>query len=92
MGLPESRVDEMLGLVGLTTEESSRRVRDYSLGMRQRLGLATALIGDPAVLNLVEPANGLDPAGIRWVRGLLRDFADAGGTCCSPRTWSTRSR
>ena len=80
MGLPKTRVDEMLDLVGLTPEESSRRVRDYSLGMRQRLGLATALIGDPSVLILDEPANGLDPAGIRWMRGLLRDFADRGGT------------
>ena len=80
MGLPKSRVDEMLELVSLTPEESSRRVRDYSLGMRQRLGLATALIGDPGILILDEPANGLDPAGIRWMRGLLRDFADRGGT------------
>jgi ABC-2 type transport system ATP-binding protein len=80
MGLPRTRVDEMLDLVGLTPEESSRRVRNYSLGMRQRLGLATALIGDPGTLILDEPANGLDPAGIRWMRGLLRDFADRGGT------------
>ena len=80
MGLPSSRVDEMLHVVGLSPEESARRVRDYSLGMRQRLGLATALIGDPSVLILDEPANGLDPAGIRWMRGLLRGFADRGGT------------
>ncbi|MEO6511077.1 MAG: ATP-binding cassette domain-containing protein [Nocardioides sp.] len=80
MGLPRARVDEMLDLVGLTAGESSRRVRDYSLGMRQRLGLATALLGDPSVLILDEPANGLDPAGIRWMRGLLRGFADDGGT------------
>ncbi|HET9996642.1 MAG TPA: ATP-binding cassette domain-containing protein [Nocardioides sp.] len=80
MGLPRARVDEMLDLVGLSPEESSRRVRDYSLGMRQRLGLAAALIGDPTVLILDEPANGLDPAGIRWMRGLLRGFADRGGT------------
>ena len=80
MGLPRSRVDEMLHLVGLSPDESARRVRDYSLGMRQRLGLATALIGDPSVLILDEPANGLDPAGIRWMRGLLRGFADQGGT------------
>ncbi len=80
MGLARSRVDEMLELVGLTPAESVRRVRDYSLGMRQRLGLATALMGDPSVLILDEPANGLDPAGIRWMRGLLRDFADRGGT------------
>jgi ABC-2 type transport system ATP-binding protein len=70
----------MLDLVSLTPEEASRRVRDYSLGMRQRLGIATALIGDPEVLVLDEPANGLDPAGIRWMRGLLRDYADRGVT------------
>ncbi|MEO7421842.1 MAG: ATP-binding cassette domain-containing protein [Ornithinibacter sp.] len=80
MGLPRTRVEEMLALVSLTPEEASRRVRDYSLGMRQRLGIATALIGEPAVLILDEPANGLDPAGIRWMRGLLRDYADRGGT------------
>ena len=62
------------------TSEADRRVRNYSLGMRQRLGIATALIGDPEVLILDEPANGLDPAGIRWMRDLLRDYADQGGT------------
>jgi ABC-2 type transport system ATP-binding protein len=80
MGLPAARVDEMLQRVSLTPSEAGRRVRDYSLGMRQRLGIATALIGDPQVLILDEPANGLDPAGIRWMRDLLRDFADQGGT------------
>ncbi len=80
MGLPKGRVEEMLDLVSLTPEEAGRRVRNYSLGMRQRLGIATALIGEPEVLVLDEPANGLDPAGIRWMRGLLRDYADQGGT------------
>ncbi len=80
MGLPKVRVAETLARVGLTEDEAGRRVRDYSLGMRQRLGLATALIGDPRVLILDEPANGLDPAGIRWMRDLLRGFADDGGT------------
>src|SRR5687767_2248275 len=80
MGLPKSRVGETLARVGLTADESERRVRNYSLGMRQRLGIATALIGDPQVLILDEPANGLDPAGIRWMRDLLRGFADQGGT------------
>ena len=80
MGLPDSRVDEMLTLVGLTPDEAKRRVRNYSLGMRQRLGLANALLGDPQILILDEPANGLDPAGIRWMRGLLKSYAERGGT------------
>ncbi|MEZ0578740.1 ABC transporter ATP-binding protein [Nocardioides sp. MH1] len=80
MGLPKARVDEMVHRVSLTDEEAGRRVRNYSLGMRQRLGIATALLGDPEVLILDEPANGLDPAGIRWMRDLLREFADQGGT------------
>ena len=80
MGLPRARVEEMLEIVSLTPTEASRRVREYSLGMRQRLGIATALIGDPEVLILDEPANGLDPAGIRWMRDLLRGYADRGGT------------
>ena len=80
MGLPMSRVDEMLALVSLSEKEAGRRVRNYSLGMRQRLGIAHALLGDPSVLILDEPANGLDPAGIRWMRDLLRGYADQGGT------------
>jgi ABC-2 type transport system ATP-binding protein len=80
MDVPASRVTEMLELVSLTDTEADRRVRNYSLGMRQRLGIAAALIGDPEVLILDEPANGLDPAGIRWMRDLLRDYADHGGT------------
>ncbi|MGW0039338.1 ABC transporter ATP-binding protein [Gordonia sp. NPDC003376] len=80
IGVPRSRVDDMLELVSLTPEEAGRRVRNYSLGMRQRLGLANALMGDPHILILDEPANGLDPAGIHWMRGLLRDYADRGGT------------
>jgi ABC-2 type transport system ATP-binding protein len=80
MGLPASRVDEMLELVSLSPSESKRRLRNYSLGMKQRLGIAHALLGDPSVLILDEPANGLDPAGIRWMRGLLKGYADRGGT------------
>ena len=80
MGVPPERVDELLDLVGLDKSAARKRVRQYSLGMRQRLGLAHALLGDPEVLILDEPANGLDPEGIRWMRGLLRDFADRGGT------------
>jgi ABC-2 type transport system ATP-binding protein len=80
MGLPRGRVEAMLHRVSLTEDEAGRRVRNYSLGMRQRLGIAAALLGDPEVLILDEPANGLDPAGIRWMRDLLRGFADEGGT------------
>jgi ABC-2 type transport system ATP-binding protein len=80
MGLPVTRVDELLALVGLSETEAGRRIKDYSLGMRQRLGIAHALLGDPEVLVLDEPANGLDPAGIHWMRELLRSFADRGGT------------
>lgn len=77
--LPESRVEEVLDAVDLTGA-AERRVGGYSLGMRQRLSLATALLGDPEVLILDEPANGLDPAGMAWLRGLLRDLADEGRT------------
>jgi ABC-2 type transport system ATP-binding protein len=82
MGLPMSRVDEMLELVSLSQTEAKRRVKNYSLGMRQRLGIAHALLGDPSILILDEPANGLDPAGIHWMRGLLREYAEHGGTVC----------
>ncbi len=78
-GYPPSRADEVLALVGLA-ESGKRAVRGYSLGMRQRLALATALLGDPAVLVLDEPANGLDPEGIVWMRELLRHLADEGRT------------
>jgi len=78
-GVPRSRVDEVLGLVDLA-EAARRRVKGYSLGMRQRLGLAAALLGDPEVLVLDEPANGLDPQGIRWLRGFLRGLASEGRT------------
>jgi ABC-2 type transport system ATP-binding protein len=80
MGVHSTRVDDLLDLVGLDRSAARKRVRQYSLGMRQRLGLAHALLGDPQVLVLDEPANGLDPEGMRWMRSLLRDFADRGGT------------
>jgi ABC-2 type transport system ATP-binding protein len=78
-GYPLRRADEALGVVGLAAA-GRRRVGGYSLGMRQRLALAAALLGDPAVLVLDEPANGLDPEGIAWLRGLLRRLAEAGRT------------
>ena len=78
-GIPRSRVDEVLEIVGLTGD-AGRRVGGYSLGMRQRLSLAAALLGDPKVLVLDEPANGLDPQGIRWLRELLRSLAQGGRT------------
>ncbi|GLI01528.1 ABC transporter ATP-binding protein [Phytohabitans aurantiacus] len=80
MGVDRRRVGELLDLVGLNATAAKRRVRAYSLGMRQRLGIALAMLGDPRVLILDEPANGLDPEGIFWMRGVLRDFADRGGT------------
>jgi ABC-2 type transport system ATP-binding protein len=78
-GLPASRADDALRQVGLA-EAAGRRVGGFSLGMRQRLGLASALLGEPGVLILDEPANGLDPEGIRWLRGFLRHLADGGRT------------
>jgi ABC-2 type transport system ATP-binding protein len=80
LGVGPPRIQAMLELVGLSEEAAKRRVGKYSLGMRQRLGLAHAMLGDPRVLILDEPANGLDPRGIWEMRGLLRDFADRGGT------------
>lgn len=78
-GFPLSRADEVLELTGLDAA-SERKFRGYSLGMRQRLGIAAAVLGDPQVLILDEPANGLDPEGIRWMRDLLRGLADGGRT------------
>ena len=80
VGAGRDRVDAVLDRVGLTSREAERRIGNYSLGMRQRLGLGAALVGDPGVLILDEPANGLDPGGIHWMRGLLRDYAAEGGT------------
>ena len=77
--IPRARVEQVLELVELEPV-AARRVKTYSLGMRQRLGLAGALLGDPELLILDEPANGLDPAGVHWLRGFLRRFAEQGRT------------
>jgi ABC-2 type transport system ATP-binding protein len=77
--IPRARVDEVLGMVGLESA-ARRRAGSFSLGMAQRLGIAAALLGDPGVLLLDEPVNGLDPEGIRWIRGLLRSLAAEGRT------------
>jgi ABC-2 type transport system ATP-binding protein len=79
------RVDQVLDLVGLG-EVARRRSGGFSLGMGQRLGIASALLGDPATVMLDEPVNGLDPEGIRWIRELLRGLAAEGRTVSSPRT------
>ncbi|MET8259969.1 ABC transporter ATP-binding protein [Micromonospora sp. NPDC005205] len=78
-GLPRQRADEALALVGLTPA-AKRKFKGYSLGMKQRLGIAAAMLGDPRVLILDEPANGLDPEGIRWMRGFLKNLAHEGRT------------
>ncbi len=78
-GLPARRADEVLGLVGLAGD-AKKKTKGYSMGMRQRLGLAATLLGDPRVLILDEPANGLDPEGIRWLRGFFRHLASEGRT------------
>jgi ABC-2 type transport system ATP-binding protein len=79
VGVPAQRVDELLELVGISAA-AKRRIGGYSLGMRQRLGIAAALLADPPLLMFDEPANGLDPEGIRWMRDLLRGHAARGGT------------
>lgn len=78
-GIPDSRVDEVLALVELT-DAKDKRMKNYSLGMKQRLALAGAILGDPEILILDEPANGLDPAGIAWLRNFLRNLAAGGRT------------
>ena len=78
-GIPNHRVEEVLELVGIS-DTANKRVRTYSLGMGRRLGLATALLGDPQALVLDEPVNGLDPEGMRWIRVFLREQAEQGKT------------
>jgi ABC-2 type transport system ATP-binding protein len=78
-GVGRENVERVLAQVDLTAQ-ANRKVKDYSLGMKQRLGIASALIGNPELLVLDEPANGLDPEGIHWLRGFLRDFASTGGS------------
>jgi ABC-2 type transport system ATP-binding protein len=80
LGVDRARAAQILDVVGLDAAAARKRVGQYSLGMRQRLALGMALLGDPGVLILDEPANGLDPQGVHWIRVLLREFADRGGT------------
>jgi ABC-2 type transport system ATP-binding protein len=80
LGVDRARVSRVLELVGLDASAAAKRVGQYSLGMQQRLALGIALLGDPGILVLDEPANGLDPQGVRWIRRLLREHADRGGT------------
>ncbi|MDT7624141.1 MAG: type transport system ATP-binding protein [Pseudonocardiales bacterium] len=79
IGVPDQRADEVLALVGLT-DAANRKIGGFSLGMRQRLALATALLGDPRILILDEPGSGLDPEGVAWLRGFMRSFAGSGRT------------
>jgi ABC-2 type transport system ATP-binding protein len=89
--IPRSRVDELIGLVGLA-DVAGRRAGGFSLGMGQRLGIAAALLGDPATLLLDEPVNGLDPEGIRWIRGLLKNLAAWQGPSTARRRWAAAGR